>query len=65
LSKLKKNLDDVWAKQLVLYGHLKGKDEERLHRHILNWTPTGRRKIGRPKTRWKEGVLRAIEDCGL
>jgi hypothetical protein len=27
--------------------------EETLPQKILNWTPTGRRKIGRPKTRWK------------
>jgi hypothetical protein len=26
---------------------------------------TGRRKIGRPETRWKEGVFRAMEECGL
>jgi hypothetical protein len=28
---------------------------------ILNWTPTGRKKWG-SKTRWKEGVLRAMKD---
>jgi hypothetical protein len=28
---------------------------------ILNWEPTGRRKRGRPKTKRKEGVLRATE----
>jgi hypothetical protein len=28
-------------------------DEERLPQIILNWIPAGRRKIGRPKTRWK------------
>jgi hypothetical protein len=25
----------------------------------------GRRQSGRPETRWKEGVLRAMEECGL
>jgi hypothetical protein len=29
---------------------------------ILNWIPTGRRKRGRPETRWKEGVLRSMEE---
>jgi hypothetical protein len=40
-------------------------DEEKLPRKILNWIPAGRRKRGRPKTRWKEGVLRSMEECGL
>jgi hypothetical protein len=40
-------------------------NEEKLSQQILNWIPTGRRKTGRPKTRWKEGVLRAMEECGL
>jgi hypothetical protein len=42
-------------------------NEERLSQKILNWTLTGKRKRGRPKTRWKEGVLtvRAMKECGL
>jgi hypothetical protein len=50
-------LDDIWAKQLVWFGHLQGIEEERLPQNILNWTPTGRIKRERPKTRWKECVL--------
>jgi hypothetical protein len=55
----------IWTKQLVWYGHLPRIYEERLPQKILNWIPTGRRKRGRPKTRWKECVLRAMEECGL
>jgi hypothetical protein len=40
-------------------------NEKRLRQKILNWTLIGRRKTGRPETRWKEGVLRAMEKCGL
>jgi hypothetical protein len=40
-------------------------DDERLPQKILIWIRTGRRKKGRPKTRWKEGVLRAMKECGL
>jgi hypothetical protein len=40
-------------------------DEERLPQKVLNVIPTERRKSGRPKTRWKEGVLRATEECGV
>jgi hypothetical protein len=32
-------------------------NEERLPQEILNWTPAGRRKRGRPKRSWKEGIL--------
>jgi hypothetical protein len=39
--------------------------EERVPQQILNWIPTGRRNAGRPKTRWKCGVLRPIQECGL
>jgi hypothetical protein len=40
-------------------------DEERLPQKSFNWMRTGRSKWGRPKTRWKEGVLRGVEECGL
>jgi hypothetical protein len=36
--------------------------KERLPQNILNWIPTGRRKRGRPKTRWKEGIFRVMEE---
>jgi hypothetical protein len=40
-------------------------DEERLPLKILNWTPTGRIKRGRPESKWKYGVLRAMKKCVL
>jgi hypothetical protein len=58
-------LDDICTKQLVWYGHLKRMDEERLPRRNLNWIPTERRKRGRQKTRWKEDVLRAMEEFNV
>jgi hypothetical protein len=45
---LKKN-----KKHLVWYGHVQRMDEEKDPQRILNWIPAGRRKRGRPKTRWK------------
>jgi hypothetical protein len=58
-------LDDIRAKQLLWYGHVQRMDEEILSQNIFNWKPTRRRKRGRPKSRWKESVLRATEECGL
>jgi hypothetical protein len=55
----------MWAKQLVLYGHLGRMTEERLPQIILNWIRTGRRNSDRLGSKWKEGVLRAMEECGL
>jgi hypothetical protein len=40
-------------------------NEERLPQNILNRIPTGRRKRGRSKARWKEGISRAMEECDL
>jgi hypothetical protein len=40
-------------------------DEEILPQKILSWTPTGRRKRGRTKTIWKEGVLKVMIVCGI
>jgi hypothetical protein len=31
----------------------------------FNWIPTGRRKRGRPRTRGKEGVFRAMEESDV
>ena len=30
----------------------------------LRWTPTGRRKRGRPKTAWRRTVLKELEEMG-
>jgi hypothetical protein len=32
---------------------------------IFKFDPIGKKKRGRPKTRWKGSVLRAMEECGL
>jgi len=42
-------LDDIKAKQLQSYGHVKRMEEGRLPKDVMKWCPTGRRKQGRPK----------------
>jgi hypothetical protein len=39
--------------------------KDRLPQKTLHWIPTGRRKRGTPKTKWKEGILKAMEECSL
>jgi hypothetical protein len=42
------------AKQLVWYGHLQRKDEERLPKKILNWVPSEEGKEGDQKQAGKK-----------
>jgi len=31
-------------------------EEGRLSKKVMKWSPPGRRKLGRPKTTWAEGI---------
>ncbi len=42
------------------YGHIKRMPEERFPRRSLDWTPQGRRPVGRPRKRWMDGVKSAL-----
>lgn len=48
--------DDVRTKQLVWYDNVQRIGDERLPKQILRWTKTGRRKGGKPRISWREGV---------
>ena len=49
-------IDDIKTKQLIWYGHVQRMAENRLPKQILTWTPHGRRKRGRPRRSWREGI---------
>jgi hypothetical protein len=49
-------LDDIKTKQLQWYGHVQRVEEGRLPKEVMKWRPTGRRKQGRPKLIWAEGI---------
>ena len=49
-------LDDIKTKQLHWYGHVQRMEEGRLPKEVMNWRPPGRRKQGRPKLTWAEGI---------
>jgi hypothetical protein len=49
-------LDDIKTKQLQRYGHVQRIDEGRLPKEVMKWRPPGRRKRGRPKLTWAEGI---------
>ena len=58
-------LDDVKTKQLQWYGHVQRMEEGRLPKEVINWRPLGRRKRGRPKLTWAEGIRGLMREKGL
>jgi hypothetical protein len=38
---------------------------ERLPKEVLKWRPSGRRKRGRPRLTWAEGIRGMMEEKGL
>jgi len=49
-------LDDIKTKQLQWYGHVQRMGEGILPKEVMKWSPLGRRKRGRPKLTWAEGI---------
>jgi hypothetical protein len=58
-------LDDIKTKQLKWYGHVQRMEEGRLPKHVMKWSPPGRRKRGRPKLTWMEGIRGLMGEKGL
>jgi len=58
-------LDDIKTKQLQWDGHVQRMEEGRLPKEAMNWRPPGRRKRGRPKLTWAEGIRGLMEEKGL
>jgi hypothetical protein len=53
-------IDIIKKKILQWYGHVKRMPEERILKLILEWILEERRKRGRPRKRWMEGVQAAM-----
>jgi hypothetical protein len=58
-------LDDIKTKQLQWYGHVQRMVEGRLPKEVMEWRPSGRRKRGRPKLTWAEGIRGMMGEKGL
>ena len=54
-------VDIIERKRLQWYGHVKRMQEERLPKLIMEWIPGERRKRGRPRQTWMEGVRAAMK----
>jgi len=58
-------IDDIKTKQLLWYGHVQRMEEGRLPKEVTKWCPPGRRKRGRPKLNWAEGIRVLMGEKGL
>jgi hypothetical protein len=61
---VKENLDIIditEKKRLPWYGHVKRRQEERIPKLIMELIPGERRKRGRPRKTWMEGVRAAMK----
>lgn len=57
--------ESIEAKQLLWYGHMRRMPEERLPAKIWRFKPRRRRKRGRPRRMWLDGVEEAMERRNL
>jgi len=55
----------IEQKRLQWYGHVERMPEERIPKLIMDWIPRERRKRGRPRKTWMEGVQAAITTRNL
>ena len=53
------------AIQLQWYGHDQRMEEGRLPKEVMKWSPRGKRKRGRPKLTWVEGIRGLMGEKGL
>jgi hypothetical protein len=49
-------LADIKTRQLQWYRHVQRMKEGRLPKEVMKWHPPGRRKQGRAKLTWAEGI---------
>jgi len=56
MNVVKSLLDDIKTKQLQWYGHVQRMEEGRVPKEVMKWSPSGRRKRGKPKLTWVERI---------
>jgi hypothetical protein len=59
------HLDDIKTKQLQSYGHVQRMEEGRLPKEVMKWRPPRRRKLGKPKLTWAEGIRELVGEKRL
>ena len=51
--------------QLRWFGHTQRMQPTRDVKRIMDWVPTGKRRRGRPRTRWKDGIQSILTRIGM
>jgi len=68
LNELIRNADIVRfikSRRIAWLGNVMRMDEKRIPKRVLEWKPTGRRIIGRPRKRWVEDIEEDIQALGI
>ena len=55
----------ITGRRLIWYGHVTRRDGEQILRKVMRADIPGKRKRGRPKTRWKDACQRDLQSTGL
>ena len=58
-------LDEITRKELIWYGHVERMDPTRIPKIMIHWKPKGRKKRGRPRRTWKDGIYTAMNERDL
>jgi hypothetical protein len=58
-------IDNIEKERQQWYSHVKRMPEERIPELIMEWIPLERRKRGRPRKTWMEGVKAAMATRNL
>ena len=51
--------------KFIWYGHVERMDPTRLPKIMIQWKPEGRKKRGRPRRTWKDGIYTALNGRDL
>ena len=52
-------------KRLRWLGHILRMKEKRIPKKALQWTPQGRRKVGRPAVTWRSTIMKELAEMGM
>lgn len=55
----------IEQKQLIWYGHVQRMQDCRLPKQAMNWIPNYKKKRGRPRATWNDGIRKAMSDRNL
>jgi hypothetical protein len=58
-------LDEITRKQVIWYGRVEIMDPTRLSKITIIWKHEGRKKRGRPRRTWKDGIYTAMNERDL